>query len=135
MLQVLHGKEAADAAITIAARRASIVFAAEQWTYNTWDYDIGSIATAEDIEDTIRALVRSINGGDFSSSGRISVVKDELVGYSINLEIGSISEEEMGSLDDEDEKEDNDEDTTTTTTTYEGCYCCGHDLDEAHVCG
>ena len=133
MLQVLHGKEAADAAISIAARRASIVFAAEQWTYSLGLYAENNIADAGDIEDNIRGLISTLNGGDFMSSGRISVVKDELVGYSINLEVGSISKEEMGSLNDE--KEDDDEDTTTTTATYEGCYCCGHDLDEAHVCG
>ena len=134
MLRVLHGKEAADASISVAAKRASIVFAAEQWTYSTWGYDISSVATAKEIEDNIRRLIKTLNGGDFSSSGRISIVKDELVGYSINLEVGSISEEEIGSLNED--KEDEDEDTTTTTiSTYEGCYCCGHDLDETHVCG
>ena len=99
MLQKLTPKQSADHHINTASRLASIIFAAEQWTYSDVGYSDGKVPDAQDIEDKIRDLINGLNNeyGNISS-GRISIEADEWVGYRVRLEIGSLTDEEFDSV-------------------------------------
>ncbi len=91
-------KVTADRNIKEAARRAALVFEEENWTYS--DGAGNYVPNIGAIKETIRDLIDIINIGDrgAASTGRIFIQPDDLVGYSIQLEIGSLTEEELCSV-------------------------------------
>jgi len=93
-MSIITPEKSAEFNIGNAARLAAVVFDAAQWTY----FDIG-VPDHEELESTIRDLLRNMNETDNISTGRISIEKDELSGYTIHLEIGTLSEEEFDALD------------------------------------
>lgn len=99
MLTIATPRQCADSSIRKAAKIASIVFASEQWIYYLPKRGGGGVPDHIELEDTIRYLLRSIIENGNISTGRISVEKDELSGYTIHLEIGTLSQEELDSLD------------------------------------
>lgn len=88
-------KVTSDKHIEEAAKRAALVFDAENWTYSDGAGDY--IPNVGVLKDTIRELLDIITVGSEGSvsTGRIFIQPDELVGYSIQLEIGSLTEEEL----------------------------------------
>ena len=88
----------ADTNISEAARRAALVFEKENWTYS--DGAGNYVPNIGAIKETISELLGIITIGDGNavSTGRIFIQPDELVGYSIQLEIGSLTEIELHSV-------------------------------------
>ncbi len=98
MIQESTPNEYANSIIEKAARRASIIFTSELWTYSEKDGDV--VPGKNTLKETILELIHRISDSDTISTGRISLEKDELAGgYAIHLEIGTLSQEEMDALD------------------------------------
>ena len=97
VVQILTPTEAAPHIIRQIAKRAAIVFAAEEWTWA----GIG-VPNAEEIEETIKELLTNKQYGELpAGTGRLAVYEDELQGeggVTVALELGGLSGEGIDAL-------------------------------------